>query len=146
LLVVFLRKKSVRDSITSSYYRGAHGIIVVYDVTDINSFRNVQQWIQEIDRHAGETCCKLLIGNKADLTTQRVVSFQQGKDFADSMGLEFLECSAKNAQNVEQSFMGLTAQIKAQMMTQPKGPVAIQPLPKPISFKGKQVRTAKCCT
>ena len=119
----------------------------MYDVTDANSFRNVQQWIQEIDRHAGDSCCKLLIGNKADLSSQRVVSFAQGKEFADSMGLEFLECSAKNAQNVEQSFVSLTVQIKARMMSQPKGPVAIQPLPKqpPLSFKGKQVKSTNCC-
>ena len=75
------------------------------------------------------------------------MSFAQGKDFAESMGLEFLECSAKNAQNVEQSFISLTAQIKANMMAHPKGPVAIQPLPKqPVSLKGKQVKSSgNCC-
>lgn len=115
-------------------------------MTDPNSFRNVQQWIQEIDKNAGESCCKLLIGNKSDLSSQRVISYEQGKEFADSMGIEFLECSAKNSINVEQSFIGLTAQIKAQMMSLPKGPVAIQPLPQPVSFKGKSVKSnTSCC-
>lgn len=106
-------------TITSSYYRGAHGIIVVYDVTDMESFNNVKQWLHEIDRYAAENVNKLLVGNKADLTSKRVVSTEQGKEFADSLGIEFLETSAKTAQNVEQAFLTMASQIKARMKTQP---------------------------
>ena len=67
-------------TITSSYYRGAHGIIVVYDVTDMESFNNVKQWLHEIDRYAAENVNKLLVGNKSDLTAKRVVTTEQGKD------------------------------------------------------------------
>uniref|UniRef100_A0A2K6PFR0 small monomeric GTPase n=1 Tax=Rhinopithecus roxellana TaxID=61622 RepID=A0A2K6PFR0_RHIRO len=91
-------------TITSSYYRGAHGIIVVYDVTDQESFNN-KQWLQEIDRYASENVNKLLVGNKCDLTTKKVVDYTTAKEFADSLGIPFLETSAKNATNVEQSFM-----------------------------------------
>jgi len=99
-------------TITSSYYRGAHGIIVVYDVTDQESFNNVKQWLQEIERYACETVNKLLVGNKSDLTTKKVVDWTTAKEYADSLAIPFLETSAKNATNVEQAFMTMAAEIK----------------------------------
>ena len=74
-------------TITSSYYRGAHGIIVVYDVTDQESFNNVKQWLNEIDRYANENVNKLLVGNKSDLTAKKVVDYQTAKAFADEIGI-----------------------------------------------------------
>ncbi|GMP82893.1 hypothetical protein CsSME_00037008 [Camellia sinensis var. sinensis] len=91
-------------TIISSYYRGAHGIIVVYDVTDQESFNNVTQRLSEIDRYASGNANKLLVGNKCDLTAPKVVSYETGKAFADKIGIPFLETSAKNATNVEQAF------------------------------------------
>lgn len=108
-------------TITSSYYRGAHGIIVVFDVTDLESFNNVKQWLHEIDRYASENVNKLLVGNKCDLTSKRAVTTEQAKEFADSLGIEYLETSAKNATNVEKAFTTMAAQIKARYKTQPQG-------------------------
>ncbi|CAN8000428.1 unnamed protein product, partial [Ixodes hexagonus] len=102
-------------TITSSYYRGAHGIIVAYDVTDQESFNNVKQWLQEIDRYACENVNKLLVGNKSDLTTKKVVDYTTAKEFADHLSIPFLETSAKNATNVEQAFMTMAAEIKNRM-------------------------------
>ncbi|PSR94132.1 hypothetical protein PHLCEN_2v4560 [Hermanssonia centrifuga] len=99
-------------TITSSYYRGAHGIIVVYDVTDNDTFTNVKQWLQEIDRYASEGVNKLLVGNKSDLTSKKVVEYSMAKEFADQLSIPFLETSAKNATNVEQAFLTMAKQIK----------------------------------
>lgn len=106
-------------TITSSYYRGAHGIIVVYDVTDQESFNNVKQWLNEIDRYANENVNKLLVGNKSDLSDKKVVDSQTAKAFADEIGIPFLETSAKNSTNVEQAFMTMAAEIKNRMASQP---------------------------
>ncbi|KAH7096237.1 GTP-binding protein ypt1 [Auriculariales sp. MPI-PUGE-AT-0066] len=111
-------------TITSSYYRGAHGIIVVYDVTDMETFTNVKQWLQEIDRHASEGVEKLLVGNKSDLTPNKVVEYGAAKEFADHLSIPFLETSAKNATNVGQAFLTMAKQIKDRMGATPTGPAA----------------------
>lgn len=102
-------------TITSSYYRGAHGIIVIYDVTDKDTFTNVKQWLQEIDNFACEGVNKLLVGNKCDLTNKKVVDANVAQEFADSLGIPFLETSAKNATNVEQAFLRMAKEIKDRM-------------------------------
>lgn len=106
-------------TITSSYYRGAHGIIVVYDVTDQDSFENVKLWLSEIDRYANESVNKLLVGNKADMTARKVVDTQTAQDFANELGIPFLETSAKDSNNVEQAFMTMAAEIKNRLASQP---------------------------
>jgi Ras-related protein Rab-1A len=105
-------------TITSSYYRGAHGIIVVYDVTDGESFSNVKQWLGEIDRYAAENVNKLLVGNKSDLVNKKVVEYTAAKEFADSLSIPFLETSAKNSTNVEEAFLTMARQIKMRIGNQ----------------------------
>ena len=85
---------------------------MVYDVTDAESFKNVKQWLNEIDRYANENVNKLLVGNKSDLTAKRAVDYETAKAFADEIGIPFLETSAKNATNVEQAFMTMAGEIK----------------------------------
>jgi len=108
-------------TITSSYYRGAQGIILVYDVTDKESFNNVKQWMGEIDRYACENVNKLLVGNKSDLADQRAVDSNTAKEFADSYGIPFIETSAKTASNVESCFVQMATAIKNRMSV-PSGP------------------------
>jgi len=111
-------------TITSSYYRGAHGIIVVYDVTDQVSFNNVKQWLQEIDRYACENVNKLLVGNKCDMANKRVVEYNTAKEFAASLPgpIPFIETSAKIATNVERAFMTMASEIKSRMVSQAPAP------------------------
>ncbi|CAL9049620.1 unnamed protein product [Musa banksii] len=131
-------------TITSSYYRGAHGIIVVYDVTDQESFNNVKQWLNEIDRYASENVNKLLVGNKCDLTDGRVVSYETGKAFADEIGIPFLETSAKDSTNVEKAFMTMAADIKDRMASQPGGSAS---KPTTVHMRGQPVdQKSSCCS
>ncbi|BFG23090.1 hypothetical protein CerSpe_093640 [Prunus speciosa] len=130
-------------TITSSYYRGAHGIIIVYDVTDQESFNNVKQWLNEIDRYASENVNKLLVGNKADLTANKVVSYETAKAFADEIGIPFMETSAKNATNVEQAFMAMAAEIKNRMASQPMNNAR----PPTVQIRGQPVnQKSGCCS
>jgi len=111
-------------TITSSYYRGAQGIILVFDCTDMESFGNVKQWLGEIDRYACENVNKLLVGNKTDLVDQRVVETSVAKEFAESMDIPYIETSAKNAFNVEEAFMMMARAIKNRLSQS-------QPVPAP---------------
>jgi len=133
-------------TITSSYYRGAHGIIVVYDVTDMESFNNVKQWLNEIDRYACENVNKLLVGNKCDLVQKKAVQFEAAKAFADQLDIPFLETSAKNATNVEKAFLTMAAEIKNTIASQP----AVKPGTKDtkVDFSGKDVskESSGCCS
>ncbi|XP_037446182.1 ras-related protein RIC1-like [Triticum dicoccoides] len=132
-------------TITSSYYRGAHGIIIVYDVTDRESFNNVKQWLSEIDRYASDSVCKLLVGNKCDLVDSKVVDTEEAKAFAESLGMNFLETSAKEAINVETAFLTMSSEIKNKMASQPaverKSTVHVHMKGQPI-----QQQNSSCCS
>merc|ERR1712230_269673 len=131
-------------TITSSYYRGAHGIIVAYDVTDQASFSNVKQWLQEIDRYACENVNKLLVGNKSDLASKKVVEYNVAKEFADQIVVSSLETSAKDSSNVEQAFLTMAKQIKDRMATN----VTAGPAKASLNVKGESVQDQSgggCC-
>jgi len=98
-------------TITSAYYRGAHGIIMVYDVTSLESFEHVEEWLSEVNRHASESTRKLLVGNKADLIEKKVVPASKAQEFADKLGISFMETSAKNSTNVEQAFFTMAQEL-----------------------------------
>lgn len=107
-------------TIAAAYYRGAHGIIVVYDVTDGESYANVKGWLTEIDRYASEGVHKLLLGNKADLTERRVVELDAAKEFAEELKIPLLETSAKTAAGVEEAFIAMAKQIKESVDANPE--------------------------
>jgi Ras-related protein Rab-1A len=100
-------------NIISSYYRGAHGILLIYDVTDKDSFRNLANWLIEIEKNANKNVLKVVIGNKTDLENRRVITYNQGKEFADTYGLKFLETSAKKNLNVNEAFETLGRELMA---------------------------------
>jgi len=103
-------------TITTAYYRGAMGILLVYDVTDEKSFNNIRNWIRNIEQHATESVNKILIGNKCDMVEKKVVDSARGKALADEYGIKFLETSAKNSINVEEAFITLAKDIKKRLI------------------------------
>ncbi|XP_035681263.1 ras-related protein Rab-30-like [Branchiostoma floridae] len=98
-------------SITQSYYRSAHALILVYDVTSRESFDCLPEWLKEIEQYANQQVITVLVGNKIDLTSQREVPPETGLQFAQANNMAFLEASAKEAENVETVFMDLAREL-----------------------------------
>ncbi|KAH7685129.1 Small GTPase superfamily ARF/SAR type protein [Dioscorea alata] len=98
-------------AITSAYYRGALGALLVYDVTKPTSFENVSRWLKELRDHADSNIVIMLIGNKIDLKHLRAVVSEDAQSFAEKEGLSFIETSALEAMNVEKAFQMILAEI-----------------------------------
>lgn len=103
-------------TITTAYYRGAMGIMLIYDVCDEQSFSNIRNWIRNIEQHAADNVNKILIGNKADMVSDKKVEASRAQALADEYGISFFECSAKTNQNVVEAFTSLAVDIKRRLM------------------------------
>merc|ERR1712110_303608 len=125
-------------AITTSYYRGAMGIMLVYDITNSKSFDNIAKWLRNIQEHANEDVEKMILGNKCDMEDKRVIPKERGEVIARENGIRFLETSAKTNVNIDKAFMELSEAIldKTTDVQEPR-----QPLPPQSSQSG-----SKCCT
>ncbi|XP_032417597.1 ras-related protein Rab-8B [Xiphophorus hellerii] len=102
-------------TITTAYYRGAMGIMLVYDITNEKSFDNIRNWIRNIEEHASADVEKMILGNKCDMNDKRQVSKERGEKLAIDYGIKFLETSAKSSINVEEGFLTLARDIMSRL-------------------------------
>eukprot|EP01084_Bolivina_argentea_P306782 530178_1 len=98
-------------TITSAYYRGAHGILIVFDITSRETFAAVREPLLTVERHSNENHCKILVGNKLDLIDKRVVSFEEADALAKEYNMKYIEVSAKTGENVNAAFETLIIEI-----------------------------------
>ncbi|OIW13174.1 hypothetical protein TanjilG_17530 [Lupinus angustifolius] len=115
-------------TVISSYYRGAHGIILVYDVTRRETFTNlVDVWAKEVELYSSNhECIKILVGNKVDKESERAVTKEEGMALAQEHRCLFLECSAKTRENVQQCFSDLTLKILEVPSLRERGSVEVK--------------------
>ena len=95
-------------TITTSYYKGAQAIIVVYDITDRDSFEHVKNWMADCDKFAKEGVLRILAGNKYDLNNIRKVGKDEAEELSNKYGIQYIEVSAKDNNNVEELFINTT--------------------------------------
>ncbi|MCO5589127.1 hypothetical protein L7F22_043093 [Adiantum nelumboides] len=98
-------------AVTSAYYRGAVGAMLIYDITKRQTFDHIARWLEELRSHADNNIVIMLIGNKTDLATLRAVPTEDAKEFAEKEGLFFLETSALEATNVDSAFQTVLGEI-----------------------------------
>ncbi|CAB0030419.1 unnamed protein product [Trichogramma brassicae] len=128
-------------TITTSYYRGAMGIMLVYDITAEKSFENIVNWLRNIDEHASENVEKMILGNKSDMEDKRVVSTEKGEKIAREHGIRFMETSAKADINIDRAFRELAEAIFDK--TQGRDP---HDAPDRVQVDRRQEKTSsRCC-
>ena len=131
-------------NVISSYFRGSHGIFVIYDITNRDSFKNLENWLLEIEKNSNQNVLKILVGNKKDLEEDREIKTEEGQSFADRNGMQFMETSAKMNINVNETFEAL-AKLMIQFNSENK-PVANKNDTKKLNVaSGKDLSTKKKC-
>merc|ERR1712232_1230250 len=104
-------------TITTSYFRGAQGILLVYDVTDRGSFENIRNWLSQIQQHADLNVNKILVGNKCDVDpADIVVTEEEGRKMASEFGIKFFLTSAKQNFQVTEAFEAISQEVKDRLM------------------------------
>ena len=104
-------------ALSPMFYRDADGGIVVFDLTDSSSFTRSKQWVNELRQSRGDNIAIILVGNKLDLASQRVVSLKTMTEFAQSIGVQAFETSAKTGENVDMAFSHLVMKISKETKT-----------------------------
>ena len=134
------------QAITRTYYKGAVGALLVYDITRKDSFNHINKWLNEVKANGSKDIFCILIGNKKDLEDQRQVKYEEGKKLAEDNNLLFLETSAKTAENVQEAFTISTEKILEQIQKTGIDPSAPSKNVKiTIDDQEEEEQEKKCC-
>ena len=108
-------------TITTSYYKGAHAILICFDITDRESFEHIRNWMADIDKFAKEGVLRILVGNKCDLEHERQVRKEEGNEIANKYGIKYIETSAKDTINIEDLFVSTAKHLLSKQTNNPAG-------------------------
>ena len=101
-------------AITKNYYKQAHGILLMYDITNDKTYSNIQKWITQIKEETSSNIVVFIIGNKIDLEKERVISYDDGKNLAEQYQYPFFEASSKTAVNINEIFENIAEKVDEQ--------------------------------
>ncbi|KAI1886050.1 hypothetical protein AGOR_G00210040 [Albula goreensis] len=134
-------------AITSAYYRGAVGALLVYDITKHLTYESVERWLKELYDHADPHIVVMLVGNKTDMASLRSVPMEEAKSFADEKGLLFMETSALESTNVESAFQTVLAGIHKKVTSKQvtRGSINAVSLTNPAALSGANQEEKKPC-
>uniref|UniRef100_A0A8L0DUZ0 small monomeric GTPase n=1 Tax=Oncorhynchus mykiss TaxID=8022 RepID=A0A8L0DUZ0_ONCMY len=127
-------------SVTHAYYRDAHALLLLYDVTNKASFDNIKAWLTEIHEYAKQDVVLMLLGNKADATHERVVKREEGEKLAKEFAVPFMETSAKSGLNVELAFTAVARELKHRSQKE-----SDEPTFQLEDYVNKEMKSAGCC-
>ena len=133
-------------TITTSYYKSAHAIIILYDITEQSSFDHISNWMIEIDKFAKQGVLRIIVGNKKDLESKRQVSTKDAESLADKYGIKFMEVSAKDNTNIEALFLDIVKRLLENYLKS-KGDIINTPSTNNVVLKKDKNlnKKKKCC-
>lgn len=134
-------------AITSAYYRGAVGALLVYDITKQMSYESAERWLKELYDHADPHIVVMLVGNKADMESHRTVSQKDAALFAEKHCLKFMETSALDSTNVEAAFHEVLKDIHKKVSSREvtRGSISAVTISSPIKSPGQEEERKPCC-
>ncbi|EAN31996.2 GTP-binding protein ypt2 [Theileria parva strain Muguga] len=134
-------------TITSTYYRGADGIIMVYDITDKSSFEHINDWLTEVNKYSSEDTCKLLLGNKSDMEDSRDVSATDVQRLSEVIEVPAMDVSAKTGHNIDKAFYSITEKLVSLKMESDHDVTDLRTISLQNTYNDylKRVKNMKCC-